>query len=281
MSDIQGAINYLLQCRGAPYTWWTSGELTEGPPAWSKNAPPPDPSEVVARGGFCAAVPNLMLRYLGIPLPSPYGDPNWDGGTFAYGQVYWPVSEWFQVTGDYPDGTLLLKQYVEGVTQGHVAICYQGYVIDSTDATGNGYPGFAWEKTVPESHAWIGYDIAVRPEYWLAEVPVEPVAEPPDEPPVPEPPPQEPASQEPELWELRGWYTFKSKNSFNLVYVPPTVVGRETPVQEIQWKKARKKKAKLIQYREVNGMVEVVDSNGGSETISTEEFNKEYDEVST
>lgn len=184
-ATLNDAITYILSCRPAPYVWWYSGGLYEGPPAWSENAAAPDPAAVQQGGLFCAAVGNLMRRVVGWEVPyrpslsSPYRE-EFDGGTLAWWEYFYGQSEWFDVNRSYPDGTCFLKQYIEGASQGHWATCYQGYIIDSTDATGNGQPGLQWEKTVAESNSWIGYDIAIMPEVWM---PVGKVSPPPVQPP--------------------------------------------------------------------------------------------------
>lgn len=167
---VKKAIDYILQCLGAPYVWWYDGPLTEGPPSWSANTVPPDPSEVVYRGGFCAAAGNLMLRVLGLPIPNPYGDENWDGGTYAYYRYYYNSAEWFDVNKSYPDGTLLIADYVSPSLQGHVSIVYQGYVIEWI-----GSEGLIWKYDVPTSNNWGLYTLAVLPENWLGS---EPISEP-------------------------------------------------------------------------------------------------------
>ena len=91
---VSKAIDYGLSVSGAPYVWWTEGEVPAGSPAWAENAPPPPPEEVIAQGCFCAGVPNLLLRAVGKEIPGyQEGDEPFDGGTLAYGEYYAAVAK--------------------------------------------------------------------------------------------------------------------------------------------------------------------------------------------
>lgn len=199
MSDFDRVMEYLFRVVGAPYLWWlwSDSNIQERAPAWALNAPAPYASEVVDEGCFCAGVPNLFIRYLiwlgyEIEIPGYYtGDEEWDGGVLAYQNNFWDDSRtaWFDASADYPDFTLLLQAYIEGSSQGHVAIVYQGKVLDSTATQYLGsWPGVVYGKTVAESSEWVGgYSIAIPPEVWLGVSPatvVEPPPPPPEEPEV-------------------------------------------------------------------------------------------------
>lgn len=127
------ALAYILPGREKiSYKWWTSGALVEGPPPWSKNAPPP-PIEKV-REGFCAAIPTLMLRKVGKRVPFrtnlPQGvDPTeWDGGIAAYfggvfgGAYYGNYMHPYDRSRDYPHLTLVGSPFYGSSSQGHVGI---------------------------------------------------------------------------------------------------------------------------------------------------------------
>jgi putative chitinase len=44
-----------------------------------------------------------------------------------------------------------------------------GYLLQSIDADGNGNPGVNTDERVADSHQYIGYEYAVRPENWLGQ----------------------------------------------------------------------------------------------------------------
>jgi predicted chitinase len=133
-TNVDRALAYILPARGKiNYEWWTSGALRDGSPAWSANAAPPPIGKVTR--GFCAAIPNLMLRKVGkrIPfrtnLPSGVDPREWDGGIAAYfggtyGGAYFadymrPIQN---ADADRPHGTLLGSKFYGSAAQGHVGV---------------------------------------------------------------------------------------------------------------------------------------------------------------
>ena len=170
---IRQAIDYGLSFVGAPYVWWTDGPVPDRSPAWAENAPPPSPEEVVAEGCFCAGVPNLLLRFAGGEIPT-LGDELYDGGCLAYGEYYASVAEQFDINEDYPEGTLIGRYFswdrLANGDQGHVAVVLEdGYLLQSYDGDGNGYPGVNTEAHIIDSHAGYYYEYAVRPWNWLGQ----------------------------------------------------------------------------------------------------------------
>ncbi len=169
-------IEYGLSFVGAPYVWWMDGPVPDRGPAWAENGPPPSPEEVIYEGCFCAGVPNLLLRFVGREIPT-LGDELYDGGCFAYGQYYdyYGVAEPFDLNQDYPEGTLIGRYLDWGRLeadndQGHVAVVLEGgYLLQSYDGDGNGYPGVNADAHITDSHAGYYYEYAVRPENWLGE----------------------------------------------------------------------------------------------------------------
>jgi predicted chitinase len=165
-------LNYILECRGAPYVWWLNEDeiLDEGPPSWSKDQPPPDASVVRAQGGFCASVPNLMLRAEGQEIPGyQAGDEPWDGGIVAY---CWYYIDYLQVAipfdlNQLEEGDLLLRRYRDVSDQGHVAVYLaDGHVMQSYDG-GGGWPGFNSNATAEASHAGYFYEWIVKAKDWI------------------------------------------------------------------------------------------------------------------
>lgn len=167
------AIGYGLSIVGAPHVRWTDGPVPDRSPAWAVNEPPPPPKEVVAEGCFCAGVPNLMLRAAGREIPA-LGDELYDGGCFAYGEYFADVAEAFDINAEYPAGTLIDRHFswerLANGDQGHVAVVLDdGYLLQSYDGDGAGYPGVNADVHIVDSHAGFYYEYAVRPENWLGE----------------------------------------------------------------------------------------------------------------
>jgi predicted chitinase len=168
---VRKAIDYGLSIVGAPYVWWTDGPVPDRSPAWAENAPPPPPEEVINEGCFCAGVPNLMLRVVGGELPT-LGNELYDGGCLAYGEYYYNVAEPFDINEDYPPGTLIGRYFTwersANGDQGHVAVVLEdGYLLQSYDGDGYGYPGVNAATHIVDSHAGYYYEYAVRPENWI------------------------------------------------------------------------------------------------------------------
>jgi predicted chitinase len=170
---VSKAIDYGLSIVGAPYVWWLDGPVPSGSPAWAVNEAPPPPEKVVAEGCFCAGVPNLMLRAVGKSIPT-LGDELYDGGCLAYGEYYSDVAEPFEIDEDYPEGTLIGRYFTWERSakgdQGHVAVVLEdGYLLQSYDGDGNGYPGVNTDAHISDSHAGYFYEYAVRPWNWLGQ----------------------------------------------------------------------------------------------------------------
>lgn len=172
---------WILSCRPSWYNLWVGGPLSDRSPSWAANLPLPTPAEVNNEGLFCAAVGNLGRRFYELPIPNPHDDENWDGGTLAWYDYYYHDArvEWFDPNKDYADGYAFVSQYVSPSSQGHWAMSYEGYCIESIT---NG--GLVWSFTIAESHDWGHYVLAIPPEVWLGP---EETPEPPQPPPAPTP----------------------------------------------------------------------------------------------
>ena len=158
MEDIRSLADKLIAMR-IPYAYWTGGATQLREPMWAENAPFPD--TILAAN--CAGLLNLILRYLGKSLPESSPNDEYRGGTAAYYNYYSSVRRDFDVNTEYPDGTLVGRNYRNTIDQGHVAIILDGKVFQST-------PGYGVNAlfTLEESHvAFEGYEYCVYPEDWL------------------------------------------------------------------------------------------------------------------
>jgi hypothetical protein len=168
-SNMDKAIAYALNFRGAPYVWWANEQqnLGEGPPAWAVDRTAPDPLTVRQRGLFCMAVMNLMLRKLGKPVPknAPY-----DGGTGAYRLVYGSKMRLFALS-EVERGDLLFRPYRSVQDQGHGAVALGGpdeKVLQSfATSFGTTYPGCNTTYTARQSHDGGYYRYLLKAKDWL------------------------------------------------------------------------------------------------------------------
>jgi cell wall-associated NlpC family hydrolase len=158
---VSRAIAYGESVIGAPYGWWKGGPLPKKAPMWTANGPPPDAADVRKQGTNCAGLTNLMLRYIGKPVPRVKGFGR--GGTEAYAKYYESVAEKFDVEQKYPAGTLIGRKYRGVNDQGHVAVILaDGHVLQSIPKE-----GVNKTYTVKQSDGRGYYEYAVLPEHWL------------------------------------------------------------------------------------------------------------------
>ena len=102
---IEEAFAYGDSLLGTRYGWWTGGAIPLQAPAWSAQGPPPAAKVVKDSSCFCAGVTNLMLRKIGAKVPCWEGEGC--GGTGAYGKYFASVIQPFNLSAEYPRGTLV------------------------------------------------------------------------------------------------------------------------------------------------------------------------------
>ena len=170
VSNVDRALEYGMQLRGAPYSWWSNEQqnLGEGPPAWAVDKTPPPASTIRSNGLFCMAVMNLMLRKLGKPVPK---NPPYNGGTGAYFKVYGSKMVPFRL-GDLRRGDLLFRRYRSVQDQGHGAVALgpgpDAKVLQSfATSFGNTHPGCNSRYTARESHGNGFYEYRLPAKAWL------------------------------------------------------------------------------------------------------------------
>lgn len=157
------------------YEWWLSGTIPDRGPAWAKNAPPPDIDVFIAEGGFCASIPNLILRKAGKVMPYRTNLPpgvnryDWDGGIAAYfGGVYGGAyyrNYWvpYDPDEDYPHGTLVGSPYWGAQAQGHVGIVLgNGRLLDLNSVT-----NFQSARYHSAAGRDFGFTVAIMPWNWI------------------------------------------------------------------------------------------------------------------
>ena len=170
------ALEYAEQLRGAHYGWWTGGKIPAGPPAWAQDGPPPAAATVRDTSCFCAGIPNLMRRVVGLPIPCE--GSRYCGGTGAYGMNFSTYPKFnLQAASSYPEGTLLGIKYKSVADQGHVAVLLKGMVVlQSFAQAGSGHgvasetPGVNEHYTLAECHAkfeFCRFEYHLPPERWL------------------------------------------------------------------------------------------------------------------
>ena len=175
--NIAEAREYLNKILGTRYEWWTSGVVPARGPAWARDGVPPPPAEVRQEGCFCAGVPTLARRAVGLPVPT-LGNENYDGGIVAYfgsadgapaiyaRKGYFNVhgrERRFDLEGARRPWTLIGRKFRDVKDQGHVAIVLpNGNVLQS-------YPpaGVNDDVSLERSHAGDYYEVMVFAEDWL------------------------------------------------------------------------------------------------------------------
>lgn len=176
--NIDEAREYIDKIIGTRYTWWRSGPVPDRGPAWAKNGAPPSPAEIRKEGCFCAGVPTLARRAVGLPVPT-LGNQLYDGGICAYfgsandAAPVFPRRGYFDVHDrarpfDLEEAarhpwTLIGRKFRDAYDQGHAAIVLPGgKVLQSYPAA-----GVNDEVTLERSHAGGYYEVMVFPEDWL------------------------------------------------------------------------------------------------------------------
>ena len=175
--NIEEAREYLNKIIGTRYTWWKSGPVPDRGPAWAKSGAPPSPAEIREEGCFCAGVPTLARRAVGLPVPT-LGNQLYDGGICAYfgsasnAAPIFPRRGYFDVHDrtrrfDLEEArrpwTLIGRKFRDAYDQGHVAIVLpNGKVLQSYPAA-----GVNDEVTLERSHSGDYYEVMVFAEDWL------------------------------------------------------------------------------------------------------------------
>lgn len=176
---VSQALTYALSLVGTKYGWWKGGKIPLGPPAWSANGRPPKASVVKNASAFCAAIPNLMRREVGLPVPCEEPNDQFCGGTGAYGVYFASVARTFNIHFAYPRGTLLGRPYKSVADQGHVAVVLepglngnilQSYSTCTIEPCPIVLPGVVSNWTLGEAYAQLpfcDFEYAVLPADWL------------------------------------------------------------------------------------------------------------------
>lgn len=155
MPDVIDAVNAGRKCIGAPYVFWGGGDLEALSPEYV-DAPGLTPGYVIDNGCNCSGLINALRRFV-------LGDNTFFAGTEGYGEWIEPWEEW-DSSKYYPVGTLLIEPYVEGVSEGHVAIVSKPdqTILQATSWYGGGYPGVtedrtSWDQATYTPWAWAGF----------------------------------------------------------------------------------------------------------------------------
>ena len=156
------------------YVWWVGGDIPNRGPSWAQNTAPPPIAQVIEEGGFCAAIPNLMLRRAGkvVPFRTNLQPPDryaFDGGIAAYfggvwgGAYYANYWQAYDPDADYPHGTLVGSPYWGANAQGHVGIVLgNGRLLDLNSVTN--FQSARWHGGAGRD---FGFKYAIMPWLWI------------------------------------------------------------------------------------------------------------------
>eukprot|EP01012_Entosiphon_sulcatum_P050637 TRINITY_DN6952_c0_g1_i1.p1 TRINITY_DN6952_c0_g1~~TRINITY_DN6952_c0_g1_i1.p1 ORF type:complete len:191 (+),score=24.17 TRINITY_DN6952_c0_g1_i1:48-620(+) len=170
LTKVETAVQYGTSMIGTRYGWWTGGTIPTGAPAWAQNGSPPNVTAVKNQSCFCAGLANLMLRKIGRTVPVT--SSALAGGTLAYGKYYASKAQKFNLTANYPRGTLLGRYYRSVSDQGHVAVVVSpgrnGVILQSSaSAYLATSPGINNKTTLYKANTGNYFEYAVLPGSWL------------------------------------------------------------------------------------------------------------------
>jgi hypothetical protein len=115
---------YIESLQATKYVWWLEGPTGSTEPFYAANGPPPPLEQIRAKGLNCAGFINLLRRYQGLEVPG-VKENRWNaGGTYIWFRYLEQrnVLKPFELSKFYPEGTLLIRDYVSVFDQGHLAI---------------------------------------------------------------------------------------------------------------------------------------------------------------
>lgn len=185
-------LEYVNHLTGIPYKWWGGEDLRiDGPPFWAGG------STVVPiyriSSCSCTGLINLVRRKYNLSIPGcddkSYSLP---GGTHKWFQYF--VAKYlrlgmgmepFDISKNYPKGSLLMRPYSSPTDQGHIAIIFSDDKQDVLDnklihsyprsekmCLGTIGPGITIDPGIRNSHNWDNdgfYKFVIPPEIWLSE----------------------------------------------------------------------------------------------------------------
>ena len=158
-----------------PYGRWFNGIVPPDQPAFAVNQAVQAISYYRRRAIFCAAVATLMLRSIGKVVPT-YGNPNYDGGVYAYGLYFRDYIRRFALHLVEPFDLLIRYFRFDSPDQGHVAVALPGpngeLCLQSFDGGwamegGTNGPGLNKRFTVAQSHDGGYYEGIVKSWDWI------------------------------------------------------------------------------------------------------------------
>lgn len=152
-----------------PYLWWKEGDIiSSSAPFWAEDSSVPSIEIIKKTGCNCAGFINLICRFANIYIPGVSTKLQYAGGTYIW-YSYLNTSgllDRFRSNYLYPAGTLLLRNYLNEVDQGHIAI------VLKDGRLAHCYPekGITIDNSYYISHNWLsgGYytDVCI-PQKWL------------------------------------------------------------------------------------------------------------------
>ena len=123
-AKIKKGLQYAEKLVGIKYKASNKPHTEDSAPFWNRNGPIPSMQDIKKGGLACVGVTNLIIRYLGLKIPTETG--KWKdifpGGTGAYFH-YFTKKQKINYDKTYPKGTLLIEDW-NPKNMGHVAIVW-------------------------------------------------------------------------------------------------------------------------------------------------------------
>lgn len=154
MTDFKAIEEFIQELVGTQYHWWREGDnISNNPPFYAENTNNINISFVKNNGCNCAGFLNLVCRFNKTKIPGIEEKLLMAGGTyvwFSYLNEY-NLLEPFEPSKKYPDGTIVLRDYIDPEDQGHIALIINNGQLAHCDIAN----GIHIDETVLISHNWI------------------------------------------------------------------------------------------------------------------------------
>ena len=190
MTNTQLVKNIIDKHLGTPYVWWNENMIDCGPQSYADDTKLLDFEKINKIGMNCSGLINIIRKSVGLEVPGVKEKTPYAGGSYFWFEYLKKNKKLkkFNVRKVYPEGTLLLRQYKDGMDQGHMAVIYESnhkgvlfsklahaysYTpFNPLQETQKHFPGLKIDNSVGESHFWYEdglYTHVCMPKDWLSQ----------------------------------------------------------------------------------------------------------------
>jgi hypothetical protein len=153
MSQFQLLQQFIQELIETPYLWWREGDVVSSAPPFYAENNPIIPTNIKNSGCNCAGFLNLICRFNKTKIPGVEEKLLMAGGTYIWFSYLNErnLLEPFNPSIKYPDGTIVLRDYVDPEDQGHIALIIDNGKLAHCDIAN----GIHIDESVLISHNWI------------------------------------------------------------------------------------------------------------------------------